>query len=205
MKLLLCLVIGYLLGSISPAALFGKLKKVNLKEEGSKNLGASNAWITLGKGYFFAVMVLDIFKSWLAAQIAWRICPDVAAAGYIASLGAILGHIFPFYLHFKGGKGLAALGGLVCAFNFWWLVFYLLFGFGLTLVFNHSWVMPFMIALTFPFVLLAYGCHWSVVLVCTIACVIILIMHWGNFRKARKGTDFAMRKVVGERLKKEEE
>lgn len=205
MKLILCVLIGYLLGTISPAALFGKLKNVNLKEQGSKNLGASNAWITLGKGYFFAVMILDIFKSWLAAQIAWRLLPDMAAAGYIASLAAILGHIFPFYLNFKGGKGLAAFGGMVCAFNFWLLVFYLLFGFGLTLIFNHSWVMPFMIAVTFPIVLLVNGCHWSVVLVGTIASVIIVVMHFGNFLKAMKGTDFAMRTVVGDRMKNKEE
>lgn len=204
MKLLLCLAIGYLLGTISPAALFGKLKKVNLKEEGSKNLGASNAWITLGKGYFFAVMVLDIGKSWLAAQIAWRLFPDSFVAGYIASLGAILGHIFPFYLHFKGGKGLAAFGGMVCAFNFWLLLFYLLFGFALVMIFNHSWVMPFMVALTFPVVVWFKTGDVAVTLVTVTASVTILIMHWGNFRKAINGTDFSSRKLVKDRIKDKE-
>lgn len=204
MKLVISLLVGYLLGTLSPAAFFGKLKKVNLREEGSKNLGASNAWITLGKGYFFAVMILDIFKSWLAAQIAWWAFPEVAVAGYVACIGAILGHIFPFYLHFKGGKGLAAFGGMVCTFNFWLLVFYLVFGFILIVIFNHSWIMPMVIGMTFPFVVLYFTKDWALFAVCLVGSIIIYITHFGNFLKAVRGTDFSTRELVGKRLKKKD-
>lgn len=205
MRYIVSIIIGYLLGALSPAALFGKLKNVDLKKEGSKNLGASNAWITLGKKYFFVIMVLDIGKSWLAAQIAWMLFPQIPEIGYVASLGAILGHIFPFYLKFKGGKGLAAFGGMVCSFNFWLLVFYLIFGFGLTQIFNHSWVMPFMTALSFPFVVWFKTKDVAITVVVVIASVIILIMHWGNMIKAFKGTDFSARQLVSDRMKDEKE
>ena len=206
MRYLVSIIIGYLLGALSPAALFGKLKKVDLKKEGSKNLGASNAWITLGKSYFFIIMILDIGKSWLAAQIAWMLFPETAVIGYVASLGAILGHIFPFYLHFKGGKGLAAFGGMVCAYNFWLLLFYIIFGFALTQIFKHSWVMPFFIALTLPFVIWFGTGDVAITAVVIVASVIILIMHWGNMVKAFRGTDFDARQLVKDRLteKKEE-
>lgn len=204
MNYIISIFIGYLLGTLSPAAFFGKLKKVNMKETGSKNLGASNAWITLGKKYFFIIMILDIGKSWLAAQIAWMLFPDYPEIGYVASLGAILGHIFPFYLKFKGGKGLASYGGLVCNYSFWLLVFYLLFGFALTQIFSHSWVMPFMIALSFPFVIWFGTKNAAITAVVVAASVTILIMHWSNMVKAFKGTDFNSRELVRDRMKKEE-
>lgn len=204
MQYIASITIGYLLGVISPSAFFGKRKNVDLKKEGTGNLGASNAWITLGKSYFFIIMVLDIFKSWLAAKIAWKLFPGVAAAGYIASLGAILGHIFPFYLHFKGGKGLAAFGGMVCAYNFWLLLFYMVFGFALIMIFNHSWVMPFMVSLTLPFVVWFGTKDVAVTAVFTAASVVILIAHWDNMVKAFKGTDFSARQLVSERMKDED-
>lgn len=206
MRYLVSLLIGYLLGTLSPAAFFGKMKNVDMKKEGSKNLGASNAWITLGKRYFFIIMVLDIGKSWLAAQIAWLLFPGVAEIGYVASLGAILGHIFPFYLQFKGGKGLASFGGMAALISPWLLLFYLLFGFALTQIFGHSWVMPFMIALSFPFVVWFRTKNIAITAAVVIASVIILIMHWSNMVKAFKGTDFNARELVKDRMteKKEE-
>lgn len=205
MRYIVSILIGYLLGTLSPAAFFGKIKKVNMKETGSKNLGASNAWITLGKKYFFIIMILDIGKSWLAAQIAWMLFPDTAEIGYVASLGAILGHIFPFYLKFKGGKGLAAFGGMVMNHSFWLLVFYLLFGFALTQIFSHSWVMPFMIALSFPFVIWFKTKNVAITAVVVISSVIILIMHWSNMVKAFKGTDFNARELVKDRMTEKKE
>ncbi len=200
MRYIVSILIGYLLGTLSPAAFFGKLKKVNMKEVGSKNLGASNAWITLGKKYFFIIMFLDIGKSWLAAQIAWMLFPETAVIGYVASLGAILGHIFPFYLHFKGGKGLASFGGMTALIHPLLLAFYLIFGFALTQIAGHTWVMPFMMALSFPFVVWFRTKSIAITAVATVSSVVILIMHWSNMVKAFNGTDFNARKVVRDRF-----
>ena len=205
MRYILCILIGYLLGSLSPAAYFGKKKNVNMKAVGSKNLGASNAWITLGKKYFFIIMFFDIGKSWLAGLIAWKLCPGVEVMGYVAALAAILGHIFPFYLNFKGGKGLASYGGLVCLHSFWLQVFYLIFGFALTQIFSHSWVMPFMIAFSFPVVIWFKTKSIAITAVVVVASIVILIMHWSNMVKAFKGTDFNAREVVKDRMTEKKE
>ena len=205
MRYILSILIGYLLGSLSPAAYFGKKKNVNMKAVGSKNLGASNAWITLGKKYFFIIMFFDIGKAWLAGLIAWKLCPGVEVMGYVAALAAILGHIFPFYLNFKGGKGLASYGGLVCLHSFWLQVFYLIFGFALTQIFSHSWVMPFMIAFSFPVVIWFKTKSIAITAVVVVASIVILIMHWSNMVKAFKGTDFNAREVVKDRMTEKKE
>ena len=176
-----------------------------MKAVDSKNLGASNAWITLGKKYFFIIMFFDSGKAWLAGLIAWKLCPGVEVMGYVAALAAILGHIFPFYLNFKGGKGLASYGGLVCLFSPVLQVFYLIFGFALTQIFSHSWVMPFMIAFSFPVVIWFKTKSIAITAVVVVASIVILIMHWSNMVKAFKGTDFNAREVVKDRMTEKKE
>ena len=76
MKLILCILLGYLIGMISPSALLSKLKNMNMKQAGTGNLGASNAILLLGKGYGMLVMVIDILKAFLACHIGQWIFPD---------------------------------------------------------------------------------------------------------------------------------
>lgn len=201
MQYLTSLGIGYLLGMLSPAAFFSKKKNVDMKNEGTGNLGASNAWITLGKSYFFIIMVLDICKSWLSAKIAWKLFPGVAAAGFVASIGAMLGHIFPFYMNFKGGKGLAAFGGMVCAYDLRLAGFYIVTGLVLLLIFNHSWILPCYAALTFPFFVWFATEDVTVTLVVVLASVLLIIAHWENLRNSYRGTDGSVRKEICSRLK----
>lgn len=111
---LILLIFAYLLGSISPALLVAK--KYNLPDprtQGSGNLGATNMLRIGGKKAALYVLIGDIFKGFIPVLIArWF---DIAGAqlGFIA-LAAVLGHIFPIYFQFKGGKGVATtLGGLI--------------------------------------------------------------------------------------------
>ena len=92
MKLILCILLGYLIGMISPSALLSKLKNVNMKQAGTGNLGASNAILLLGKGYGMLVMVIDILKAFLACHIGQWIFPDWEIAAYVTGFGTILGH-----------------------------------------------------------------------------------------------------------------
>ena len=91
---------GYLLGSLSPATLFSKLKKVDLKRVGTKNPGAANALLMLGRGYGAAVMLLDMAKAAVSVLLARALFPASAVAPLLAGGFAILGHIFPFYMGF---------------------------------------------------------------------------------------------------------
>ena len=108
---LICLCIGYCIGCIETAYVVGRIWQVDLRQHGSGNLGTTNALRVLGKKAGALVFIGDIMKS----VIAFVICRAIFGsnlAGVYGSVGAVLGHNYPFYLKFKGGKGIAATAGL---------------------------------------------------------------------------------------------
>lgn len=117
MGYLLAIGLGYLLGCSSLAYYMGKWKKKDPRTAGSGNLGASNAAVLFGMGAGVAVAVHDIGKAVLAVLIAKLLLPALPYAGITAGAAAVMGHIFPFYLGFKGGKGLASYFGMALALN----------------------------------------------------------------------------------------
>ena len=117
MEYVLILVLAYLLGSSNMAYYLAKLKKVDIRSGGSGNLGTSNATIMLGWGSGIAVGIHDIGKGVAAVLLAELFFPEVAFAGAVAGVSCVLGHIFPFYLKFKGGKGFATYLGMTLALS----------------------------------------------------------------------------------------
>lgn len=200
MEIGISLLTGYLLGTLNPAAFFAKIKKVNLKETGTKNLGASNATIVLGRSYGAIVMVFDIFKAYLSAKIAKWLFPQLTIAWCLAGLGAVIGHVFPFYMHFQGGKGLAAFGGMVCAYNPWVLVFYLTVGVALMLLFNYSVFLPIFASVTFPILVLVQTGDWATFAVCALTGLLITWRHWGNIGRIRRGEETPVREVFATKV-----
>ena len=189
MEAILSLGMGYCIGCISPAAWLGKKKNVDLKQEGTKNLGATNTAIVLGRAAGVFVMCFDILKSYLSAKLAKLLFPHLAAAGLIACLGAIIGHCYPITMHFQGGKGLAAFGGMVLSYRLWFFPVIVLPGLVLMAIFNTGAAMPFLATLLFP-LLIAFsdGC-WQEILVAVIAGAFILFMHRDNLKRAREKND----------------
>ena len=112
MPYLFTALLGYSLGCINPAYILARIKGFDIHEKGSGNAGASNALITMGKLRGFFCAAFDIAKAALAVLLARLLFPNVDTFAVSASC-AILGHIFPFYLRFRGGKGLACLCGAV--------------------------------------------------------------------------------------------
>ena len=108
---------GYLLGCSNMAYWLSRIKKVDIRSKGSGNLGASNATVLLGWSAGVIVAVHDIGKAVLAVLLAKLLLPELEYAGAAAGVACVLGHIFPFYLKFKGGKGLASFLGAVAAIN----------------------------------------------------------------------------------------
>jgi glycerol-3-phosphate acyltransferase PlsY len=116
------IVVAYLMGSISFGYLAGKLKGVDLRKEGSKNIGATNAGRVLGRKYFFIVFLLDLLKgflpTWLAGQVLYqgRVSNHLACLLWlVVAFSAIAGHNWPCWLKFKGGKGVSTSLGVVLA------------------------------------------------------------------------------------------
>ena len=196
MRILLCLIIGYCFGMLSPAALFSKLKHKNMKKEGTGNLGASNAVVVLGRKLAIVIMVLDICKSMAAAHISAYLFPDMSTAGYWAGFGAILGHVYPFYLNFKGGKGLACYGGMAGFYNPWLVVFYLTGGVALATLANRSVFLAVVVTVSFPIILILGTGDWACFGVAVLASVVTLWIHRKNFGRVERGEEASMRKLV---------
>jgi glycerol-3-phosphate acyltransferase PlsY len=115
---LLCLLLGYALGSIPFGLLLTRSAGLgDVRQIGSGNIGATNVLRTGRKGLAAATLVLDAAKGAAAVLLAAWIWPDQPAFPGIAAIGAFLGHLFPAWLGFKGGKGVATLLGLVAALH----------------------------------------------------------------------------------------
>ena len=121
MILALDLVLAYLLGAFPSSVVLGKLLRgVDVRLEGSGNAGATNAWRVLGWRIGIAVLLLDVAKGAVAAAVLPRIAASelpvsLAAASIFCGLAAILGHVFPVYIGFRGGKGVATAAGVFFA------------------------------------------------------------------------------------------
>jgi glycerol-3-phosphate acyltransferase PlsY len=120
------ILLSYLLGSIPTALWVGKLFfKIDIREHGSKNMGASNTFRVMGPVYGLLVLLVDMGKGFLAVKLttfleydhSWYF--DPALWELICGLTAIAGHVFPLFAGFRGGKGVATLFGVVLAIQPW--------------------------------------------------------------------------------------
>ncbi|WP_417027823.1 glycerol-3-phosphate 1-O-acyltransferase PlsY [Baileyella intestinalis] len=114
-KLLLCVAGSYLVGNISPATLIGKAYGVDIKKVGSGNAGTTNVLRTLGYGPAALTLVIDILKGFLAVRIGLN--AGNLLCGELCFLAVVLGHVYPVFFHFKGGKGVATSFGAAWAIN----------------------------------------------------------------------------------------
>lgn len=123
MERLICLAIGYICGLFQTSYFIGKLKKTDIREHGSGNAGTTNALRTFGTKAAVVTLVFDAIKAivavWIVHVLFKERCGDVLPLLSIyAGFGAVLGHNFPFYMGFRGGKGFAASVGFVIAFDY---------------------------------------------------------------------------------------
>lgn len=187
-----CCIIGYLLGNINPAFLFAKLKGHDPRVDGSGNAGASNAFILAGKLAFFATAILDILKAFLACRLCRYLFPSLPLAEQIGGVACILGHMYPAALRFRGGKGLASLGGVILSWD--WRAFLILLAMAILIAFVSNYicfVAPTM-SLLFPALHYWHDRSWPAALVLLIPAVPIFLKHTANFRRIREGTEVRM-------------
>ena len=109
---------SYLLGSIPFGYVAGKIGGIDIRKVGSGNIGATNVTRALGKRYGYPVFVLDFLKGFGAVKISMSIAPDTGPEwcspemfGIVAALASVIGHSFPLWLKFRGGKGVATSAG----------------------------------------------------------------------------------------------
>ncbi len=119
---IVCVLIGYIFGLFQTSYIYGRLHGIDIKQHGSGNAGTTNALRVLGKKAGAVVFFGDVLKTGLAIVVVRLLFKDSHAdilqlLSLYAAAGAILGHDFPFYLGFKGGKGIACTAGLIAFFH----------------------------------------------------------------------------------------
>jgi acyl phosphate:glycerol-3-phosphate acyltransferase len=126
MILILIVIISYLIGSIPSGYLVANSQGIDIRQHGSKNIGATNVLRVMGKKWGYLVFFFDAFKGFVAVRLGIFLGNlggiESSIAGVVAAIACILGHNYTFWLGFKGGKGIATSGGVVLALFPWFVV-----------------------------------------------------------------------------------
>lgn len=191
-NVLFCIMIGYAFGCISPSFLVGKFKGYDVRQEGSRNAGASNTMLIAGKLMGVLVALIDIFK----ASCSWWLCtalfPDMELAGILGGVACIMGHMFPIFLHFKGGKGLACMGGVILAYNFKTFMLMLAIALLIGLITNYVCIVTSSMAAVWPLYFGSISGNWLGAAVLLIPLVPIVFKHAENFRRIPEGKELRL-------------
>ena len=189
--LLLC---AYLLGSVSGSLLLGRLRGVDIRRHGSGNAGGTNALRTLGWRFALGVVAIDVGKGALAAWLALRFAPlgqalDVTAHGYAAAACAVVGHVWPLWHGFRGGKGAAtAVGGLLMLWP--WSIGVLLPVWMLVLVATgYVGLSTVLAALALPMLAWGSDAEPARLWFSMFAALFIAFTHRANLQRLRQGTE----------------
>jgi acyl phosphate:glycerol-3-phosphate acyltransferase len=197
------IILAYLLGSIPVGVLLSYLKGQDPRKVGSGNIGATNVMRTAGKALGALTLLCDVFKGFLPVALAlWCGLPEpvVAAVG----LAAFAGHIFPVYLKFKGGKGVATAVGIFLALN-WCVVVVAVAVFAIVLyMWRYVSLGSLVAAGLVPFMLLALhlidrATPLSFVGLSVVMVVLIFIKHRANIGRLRAGTEHGVGKKGDDR------
>ena len=193
MRYVLVILCAYIVGSSSMSFYLSKLNGVELRDKGSKNLGASNAMILMGWKAGILVGIHDIGKSVIAVLLANILLPDLPYVGVLAGVACVLGHIFPFYLKFKGGKGFASFIGMVLALNWKYALVMLLLVVLITLITDYivSGTITAVVLSPIYFGIAEKNVIFSCIIL--IATAIILYKHRENFVRMYRGTEIGLR------------
>ena len=191
---------AYALGCSNMAFYLSKLHKVDFRSGGSGNLGASNATILMGWKAGILVAIHDAGKALLAVLLANLLFPDLPNVGAVAGIAAVLGHIFPAPLKFRGGKGFASYVGMTLALNWKFALVVLGIVVLVTVITDYIVVGTTTTVLMVPSYL--GWAHHSFLLagILLIGTLVILYKHRENYVRMANGTEIGLRSAAkGER------
>ncbi len=208
LKLALISVISYLLGSLNFSIIFSKFfAKQDIRKSGSGNAGATNMLRTYGKKFAAITIAGDVIKVAAAIAVAFLIL-DIPfeylfkipqkADGYMlnivlykifAGFFSVLGHIFPLYFGFRGGKGVAACTGMVILVD--WRIALILFAVFVVVVALSKWISlgSIIIAVLYPVLIFIFFRNLTVTLTALLFTVIVIIAHRSNIKRILNGTE----------------
>ena len=195
MQYVIVILLSYILGSSNMAKYLAAIKQVDLTAGGSGNLGASNAVILMGWGAGVLTALHDIGKSALAVILARLVFPDAPYIGAAAGVAAVLGHIFPFWMKFKGGKGFASYLGMTLALHWKFAIAVLLLVVAVTLITDYIVAATTTTIILVPIGLGILTQSWILPLILLIASLVIAWKHRENYVRIYNGTEIGFRKA----------
>ena len=213
MSRIFALIIGYLFGNIQAGYIYGKINHIDIRDYGSGNAGTTNVMRTLGKKAGFITYFVDCFKAIFSAIVVHYALGaddptmDVLLLCY-SGLGTVLGHNYPFYLNFKGGKGIAASSGVILSFipyNPWLTIFGLATFFGVMFVTKYVSLASLTLMLAFAFEFIISGLFgyfglegfglFEASIIIIIITVLAFVRHKANIIRLYEGNE----RKIGER------
>jgi len=201
-NIIICLLIGYLFGCFSTGYVIGKINKVDITKYGSKSSGTTNALRTLGAKAGLYTLLGDVIKAIIPVLLVKLIIfPDLEYVRLLAlytGLGVVLGHNYPVFLKFKGGKGIASTGGTMLAFDPLIVVFALpIFAISVAIT-KYVSIGSLLISMFFPiWVIIRNPGNIHMLLVACVFTLLAFIKHKDNIKRLLKGTE----NKLGQRVK----
>jgi glycerol-3-phosphate acyltransferase PlsY len=201
-KILICLVLGYCFGCISTAYIVGKVNKIDIRKYGSGNAGTTNALRTLGWKAGLVTFLGDAIKAIIPVLLVRLIIfPDYEAVSLLmlyAGLGAVLGHNFPIWLNFKGGKGIAATGGVILAYDWRLAIAALVIFLVIVIVTRYVSLGSLVISTLLPiWIIIFYPGNLHMIIVGIIFTLSAFIKHRSNIKRLMSGTE----NKIGQKVK----
>ena len=192
---------AYLLGSIPTGYLVARARGVDIRQVGSGNIGATNAFRVLGKPAGILVLGTDALKGFLACKVVSGVAYSFLSPPYqqvpesretlaiVAGIAAILGHNYTCWLKFKGGKGIATTGGVLLALMPYALLTITIVWIVVTLATRYVSLGSLAAAITLPFAAWAFAGSRRLIGVATIMTALAVYKHKGNIRRLLNGTE----------------
>jgi len=206
---ILCLLAGYGFGNISTAYIVGKINHIDIRDHGSGNAGATNALRVLGKKAGIITYVGDFFKAMVPMLVFRHLISGRLGLDYDASqlcclyigIGVMLGHNYPFWLRFKGGRGIAVTTGVMSTFDILLLPLFVVVFFGTMLITKYVSVGSLCVAALFPiYIAFRHPGDVHMLILGIVFAIFAFIRHIENIKRLANGTENKIGKKVSHDL-----
>ena len=194
LRIIICIVSGYAFGCFSTGYFVSKLYHVDIRKYGSGNVGTTNALRTLGWKAGAFTFIGDFLKAIipiiLFRELIFKDCDYSQLLGLYAGFGTVLGHNFPFWLKFKGGKGIAVTSGVMVAFDPLLIPFIIVIFFGVVAITRYVSVGSLCIAVLFPiWVGIRYTGQIHMLIIAILYALSAFFSHRTNLKRLMNGTE----------------
>ena len=196
MAYVIAVLMGYLLGCSNMARYVAYFKNIDIMSKGSCNPGTANTVVVIGWWAGVLVGIHDIGKSVLAAALAWLIFPEVEGIAAVAGAACVIGHIYPVFMKFAGGKGFAPYIGLMLALDWRFGLVILALVVLATVVTDYIVVGTTITVLSLPVYLLICAYGWISIVPVALTTLLIIWKHRQNYVRICKGTEIGLRSTA---------